>query len=88
MRSLLFGLNLDTSVVPGRDPAADARRAEELGFDFLTSADHPSGASPTYETWTLLSFAAAATSRDSWSSDWAETSTPAATSGVRSSSTP
>jgi alkanesulfonate monooxygenase SsuD/methylene tetrahydromethanopterin reductase-like flavin-dependent oxidoreductase (luciferase family) len=63
MPPLQFGLNLDTSVVPGRDPAADARRAEELGFDFLTSSDHPSGTSPTYETWTLLSWAAAATSR-------------------------
>src|SRR3954447_6522669 len=63
MPRLQFGLNLDTSVVPGRDPAADARRAEELGFDFVTSSDHPSGTSPTYETWTLLSWVAAATSR-------------------------
>jgi alkanesulfonate monooxygenase SsuD/methylene tetrahydromethanopterin reductase-like flavin-dependent oxidoreductase (luciferase family) len=63
MLRLQFGLNLDTSVVPGRDPAADARRAEELGFDFVTSSDHPSGTSPTYETWTLLSWVAAATSR-------------------------
>jgi alkanesulfonate monooxygenase SsuD/methylene tetrahydromethanopterin reductase-like flavin-dependent oxidoreductase (luciferase family) len=63
MPRLQFGLNLDTSVIPGRDPAADARRAEELGFDFVTSSDHPSGTSPTYETWTLLSWVAAATSR-------------------------
>src|SRR3954453_794081 len=63
MTSLLFGLNLDTSAAPGADPVASAQRAERLGFDFVSSSDHPSGTSPTFETWTLLTWVAAATSR-------------------------
>jgi len=42
---------------------ATAIRAEELGFDFVSSSDHLCGNSPTHETWTLLCFIAAATSR-------------------------
>lgn len=61
--ALLFGLSLRTSAEPGSDPVADGRRAEELGFDFVSASDHPCGASPTYETWTMLSWVAAATSR-------------------------
>jgi probable F420-dependent oxidoreductase len=61
--SLLFGLNLPTSATPGSDPVADARRAEELGFDFVSASDHPCGANPSYETWTMLSWVAAATTR-------------------------
>jgi alkanesulfonate monooxygenase SsuD/methylene tetrahydromethanopterin reductase-like flavin-dependent oxidoreductase (luciferase family) len=60
---LLFGLGLSTSAAPGADPVADARRAEELGFDFVSASDHPCGTNPTYETWTMLSWIAAATSR-------------------------
>ena len=63
MSTLLFGLNLSTSAAPGSDPVADARRAEELGFDFVAPSDHPCGTRPTYETWTLLSWVAAATTR-------------------------
>ena len=63
MTRLLFGLNLSTSAAPGADPARDARTAERLGFDFLSASDHPCGTAPTYETWTMLTWAAAATTR-------------------------
>lgn len=61
--NLLVGLGLSTSAAPGADPVADARRAERLGFDFVSASDHPCGSHPTYETWTMLSWVAAATSR-------------------------
>jgi alkanesulfonate monooxygenase SsuD/methylene tetrahydromethanopterin reductase-like flavin-dependent oxidoreductase (luciferase family) len=60
---LLFGVNISTSVESGADPVAAAVRAEQLGFDFISSSDHPGGSDPTYETWTMLSYIAAATSR-------------------------
>lgn len=63
MGTLLFGVNVSTSASPGTDPVADALRAEECGFDFVSASDHPSGSRPTYETWTMLSWIAAATSR-------------------------
>jgi len=63
MNPIQFGLNIPTSAAPGVDPVATAIRAEELGFDFVSSSDHPCGNSPTHETWTLLCFIAAATSR-------------------------
>ncbi|MDQ3822589.1 MAG: LLM class flavin-dependent oxidoreductase [Actinomycetota bacterium] len=63
MNELQFGLNVSTSADAGADPVAAARRAEELGFDFVSASDHPCGASPTYETWTMLCFVAASTSR-------------------------
>ena len=59
----LFGLNVSPSAAPGADPVALARRAEELGFDFVSASDHPCGDQPTYETWTMLSWIAARTSR-------------------------
>jgi alkanesulfonate monooxygenase SsuD/methylene tetrahydromethanopterin reductase-like flavin-dependent oxidoreductase (luciferase family) len=62
-KPLQFGLNIPTAAGPDADPISAARRAEELGFDFVSSSDHPEGASPTYETWTMLSFLAAATTR-------------------------
>lgn len=61
--SVLIGVNIPTAAGPGADPVADAVLAEQLGFDFVSSSDHPSGSSPTFETWTMLSFIAAATSR-------------------------
>jgi probable F420-dependent oxidoreductase len=61
--ALQFGLNVSTSAAPGADPVADARRAEELGFDFVSASDHLHGEQPSYETWTMLSWIAAATSR-------------------------
>jgi alkanesulfonate monooxygenase SsuD/methylene tetrahydromethanopterin reductase-like flavin-dependent oxidoreductase (luciferase family) len=61
--SLLFGTNLPTSAAPGADPVAAARRAERLGFDFVSASDHPAGTDPTYETWTMLAWVAASTTR-------------------------
>lgn len=58
-----FGLNVSTSAASGRDPARDAQTAEALGFDFVSASDHLHGVSPTYETWTMLAWIAAATSR-------------------------
>jgi alkanesulfonate monooxygenase SsuD/methylene tetrahydromethanopterin reductase-like flavin-dependent oxidoreductase (luciferase family) len=63
MKALEFGLNIPTTAAPGTDPIAAAVRAEELGFDFVSSSDHPCGTNPTFETWTMLSFIAAATTR-------------------------
>jgi probable F420-dependent oxidoreductase len=63
MTALLFGVNLSTSAAPGADPRRDATAAERLGFDFVSASDHPSGTHPTYETWTMLAWVAAATSR-------------------------
>jgi len=60
MTGILFGLGLRASAA---DPAAEARAAERLGFDFVSLADHPCGASPTNEAWTALCLIAAATSR-------------------------
>jgi alkanesulfonate monooxygenase SsuD/methylene tetrahydromethanopterin reductase-like flavin-dependent oxidoreductase (luciferase family) len=58
-----FGYNLSTAVVPGGDPVAEAREAEVLGYDFVSVSDHLHGASPTWETWTYLTWVAAATER-------------------------
>ena len=63
MSDVQFGINVSTSAENGADPVADARRAEELGYDFVSASDHPGGTSPNYETWTMLCFIAAATSR-------------------------
>jgi alkanesulfonate monooxygenase SsuD/methylene tetrahydromethanopterin reductase-like flavin-dependent oxidoreductase (luciferase family) len=63
MPPLLFGVTMSTSAAPDADPVGPARAAEKLGFDFVSASDHPSGAHPTYETWTLLTWVAAATSR-------------------------
>jgi probable F420-dependent oxidoreductase len=63
MGELLLGLNVSTSAKPGADPVADARRAEAVGFDFISISDHLHGEQPSYETWTLLNWIAAATSR-------------------------
>jgi probable F420-dependent oxidoreductase len=60
---MLFGVSVSTTATPGRDPVADARRAEELGFDFVSASDHLHGEGPTFEPWTMLSWIAAATSR-------------------------
>ncbi|MFE0153944.1 LLM class flavin-dependent oxidoreductase [Nonomuraea sp. NPDC059007] len=58
-----FGLNISTSAAPGADPVAQARRAEELGFDYVSCADHPCTTHDSFETWTMLSWIAAATTR-------------------------
>jgi probable F420-dependent oxidoreductase len=58
---MLFGLNV--SPASDADPVAAARKAEELGFDFVSANDHLHGSNPRHETWTMLSWIAAATSR-------------------------
>lgn len=63
MSTLQFGVNVSTSAATGADPVADARHAEDLGFDFVSASDHPCGHSPTFETWTMLTWITAATSR-------------------------
>jgi alkanesulfonate monooxygenase SsuD/methylene tetrahydromethanopterin reductase-like flavin-dependent oxidoreductase (luciferase family) len=61
--TLSFGLGIPAAPEPGYDPVAYGRRAEELGFDFLSISDHPAGTSANYEAWTVLSWIAAATTR-------------------------
>jgi alkanesulfonate monooxygenase SsuD/methylene tetrahydromethanopterin reductase-like flavin-dependent oxidoreductase (luciferase family) len=63
MSQILFGANLSTSAAPGADPVGDARAAEAAGYDFVSASDHPSGTHPSFETWTLLAWIAAATTR-------------------------
>jgi alkanesulfonate monooxygenase SsuD/methylene tetrahydromethanopterin reductase-like flavin-dependent oxidoreductase (luciferase family) len=62
-RPLLVGVNVPTSLAECPDPVSYATRAEALGFDFLSASDHPCGTNPSFETWTMLSWIAAATSR-------------------------
>lgn len=63
MSEQLFGLNVPTTAARGSDPVGTAVRAEALGFDFVSSSDHPIGAGPSFETWTMLCFISAATTR-------------------------
>jgi alkanesulfonate monooxygenase SsuD/methylene tetrahydromethanopterin reductase-like flavin-dependent oxidoreductase (luciferase family) len=60
---ITFGLDVPATGSPMLDPAAEARRAEALGFDFVSSSDHPSGTTPSYEAWTMITWMAAATTR-------------------------
>src|SRR5436309_16069779 len=59
----LIGVNISQSAQPGADPVGDARHAEALGFDFVSCSDHLHGTYPTFETWTMLAWIAASTSR-------------------------
>jgi alkanesulfonate monooxygenase SsuD/methylene tetrahydromethanopterin reductase-like flavin-dependent oxidoreductase (luciferase family) len=63
MTELTFGVNVPTSAGPGDDPVGLAQKAERLGFDFVSAADHPCGPDPSYETPTMLTWIAARTSR-------------------------
>src|SRR5438552_3273160 len=63
MTAPLVGLSVSTSAAAGADPVADAAAAEKAGFDFVSASDHPCGSEPSYETWTMLSWIAARTSR-------------------------
>jgi probable F420-dependent oxidoreductase len=58
-----FGISVIPSASGGSDPVAGAQRAEELGFDLVTVWDHPHGETPSFETWTLMTWIAARTSR-------------------------
>ncbi len=61
MSNMTFGIDVPAST--GVDPAAAARAAEDLGYDFVSASDHPSGTDPSHETWTMLAWMAARTSR-------------------------
>ncbi|WP_171064078.1 LLM class flavin-dependent oxidoreductase [Actinomadura soli] len=63
MNALQFGLDVPASAAPGSDPVREAAEAERLGFDFVSTSDHPCGTSPSFETWTMLAWIAAATTR-------------------------
>ncbi len=63
MTTVTFGLNVGAELEATADPARAAREAEDLGFDFVSVNDHPGNTDPVYETWTMLAWMAAATSR-------------------------
>jgi alkanesulfonate monooxygenase SsuD/methylene tetrahydromethanopterin reductase-like flavin-dependent oxidoreductase (luciferase family) len=63
MTDLVLGINVPASASPGADPVGLARVAESGGFDFVSASDHPCGTDPTFETWTMLTWIAASTSR-------------------------
>jgi len=58
-----FGVSIIPSASGRSDPVADAIQAEELGFDLGSVWDHPHGQHPSLETWTLMTWIAARTSR-------------------------
>ena len=58
-----FGVSIIPSASGRSDPVAQARRAEELGFDLVSIWDHPHGENPSFETWTLMTWIAARTTR-------------------------
>jgi alkanesulfonate monooxygenase SsuD/methylene tetrahydromethanopterin reductase-like flavin-dependent oxidoreductase (luciferase family) len=61
MTALLLGVNIPAST--DSDPVELARAAEALGYDFVSASDHPCGTNPTRETWTMLTWIAASTTR-------------------------
>ena len=63
MKRLLLGVDVPTVAGPGSDPVAEAIHAEQLGFDFISANDHPEGTQPSLETWTMLTWIAASTSK-------------------------
>lgn len=64
-----FGISIIPSASVRSDPVQEARRAEELGFDFVAVWDHPHGEHPSFEAWTLMTWLAARTSRIAIASD-------------------
>ena len=62
MSPISIGIDLPATVTE-EGPVDAARTAEGLGFDFVSASDHPAGTDPSYETWTMLAFVAANTSR-------------------------
>jgi alkanesulfonate monooxygenase SsuD/methylene tetrahydromethanopterin reductase-like flavin-dependent oxidoreductase (luciferase family) len=66
MTKILFGLDVPAATAPTDpvvDPVAAARVAEAAGFDFVSTSDHPCGTDPSFETWTMLTWMLANTSR-------------------------
>jgi probable F420-dependent oxidoreductase len=64
-----FGITIIPSASGRSDPIAEARRAEELGFDLVAVWDHPHGENATFEAWTFMTWIAAHTSRIRIASD-------------------
>lgn len=62
MPHIKFGVDVPAELAAG-DPVASARRAEALGFDFVSTNDHVLATEPRSEGWTLLTWIAASTSR-------------------------
>lgn len=60
---LMFGTTVIPTVGGRTDPVEDALHAEELGFDLVTCWDHLHGDTPSFETWTLLTWIASRTER-------------------------
>lgn len=58
-----FGVSIIPSASGRSDPVAQAQQAEALGFDLVSVWDHPHGANPSLETWTLLTWIAARTNQ-------------------------
>src|SRR5258708_29662952 len=59
-----FGITLHTVIRPGLDKVAEALDAEQLGYDVMTlHRDAIHGDDPSFESWTLLSWLAAQTTR-------------------------
>ena len=58
-----FGVSVLPTASGRTDPVEEARHAEAVGFDLVTAWDHLHGERPSYETWTLLTWIAARTSR-------------------------
>jgi alkanesulfonate monooxygenase SsuD/methylene tetrahydromethanopterin reductase-like flavin-dependent oxidoreductase (luciferase family) len=59
-----FGITLHTAIQRGLDQAAEALDAEQLGYDVVTlHRDALHGSDPSFESWTLLSWLAARTTR-------------------------
>jgi alkanesulfonate monooxygenase SsuD/methylene tetrahydromethanopterin reductase-like flavin-dependent oxidoreductase (luciferase family) len=59
----MLSFGVDVPAATPVDPVAAARRAEALGYDFVSMSDHPSGTTPSNEVWTALCFMAAHTTR-------------------------
>jgi alkanesulfonate monooxygenase SsuD/methylene tetrahydromethanopterin reductase-like flavin-dependent oxidoreductase (luciferase family) len=51
MGELRFGLGIPPGAGPGADPVGAARAAEELGFDFVGTNDHPHGRRRWWPRW-------------------------------------
>jgi probable F420-dependent oxidoreductase len=60
---LQLGLGLSMAPGPGVDPVAEARLAEDVGFDYVSASDHLNGKTASYEPWTLLTAVTAVTTR-------------------------
>lgn len=63
MAALRVGINVPTTVLDRDGAVRRAVLAEELGFDYVSASDHPGVSTPNFETWTMLTWLAASTTR-------------------------